>query len=288
MRNSSILGERRRIVASLGTRSNALALFFAGWVFLIVTAAVFAQNVAPYPPEATHIDSLNQPPSQQFILGTDHFGRDLFSRVVHGARLSLTVSVLSTAIAVLVGATIGLNAAFFGGRLETILMRIVDGMLSFPPILVAIFVIVLLGSSTPNLIFTIGVLYVPHLARVARSATLNVKHSEYVEAARAVGLSTRRIVLKTVLPNILSPVLVQAALMMGSAIIIESGLSFLGLGPPPPASSWGRMIQQSSRFIQTNPYAILWPSLVLSITVLAFNILGGSITEHFDPRRRSR
>lgn len=265
-----------------------LTWVFSAWLGLIFLMALLGPSMAPYPPEQTHVDHLNEAPSADFLLGTDHFGRDLFSRLLYGARLSLAVSVFATAIAVLAGTTIGLMAGYLGGKLESLLMRIVDGMLSFPPILVAIFAIVLLGASTMNLTFTIGVLYVPHVARVARSATLNVRHSEYVEAAHAVGLPTARIILRAVLPNMLSPVFVQAALVMGSAMIVESGLSFLGLGPPPPASSWGRMIQESSRFIQTNPFAILWPSFVLSMTVLSVNILGGFLTDFFDPRHRSR
>jgi peptide/nickel transport system permease protein len=169
---------------------------------------------------------------------------------------------------------------------ETAIMRAMDGLLCFPPILLGIFVVTFLGPSLRNLILVIGVLYVPRFTRVVHASTLAIRELEYVESARALGASAVRVVGGTILPNIVAPILVQASLATGHAILIESGLSFLGLGPPPPTPSWGRMVEQSGRFMQLSALPLLWPSAAISFTVLAFNLLGDGLRDLLDPRLR--
>lgn len=218
---------------------------------------------------------------------TDEFGRDLFARILYGARLTLIVSLGSVSIASLLGVVMGMSAAYFGRPTDTILMRLADAILSFPPILLAIFVISFWGSSVFNVIMVIGLLYTPRFQRIAYSATLAVQENDYILAARSIGSKPFRILRIGILPNILAPVLVQFSLAMGTAILLEAGLGFLGLGPPPDIPSWGRSIQQSSRFMGQHPWGVLWPSVVISMAVLAFNILGDALRDRLDPRLRS-
>ncbi len=227
-----------------------------------------------------------QGPSAAYLLGTDEFGRDILSRLAYGARITLIVAGASVLLAALGGTILGAVAAYAGRGLEAVVMRAMDGMLCFPPILLAIFVVTFLGPSLLNLILVIGVLYIPRFTRVVHSSTLAIRELEYVESARSLGASTSRIIARAILPNILAPILVQASLAAGHAILMESGLSFLGLGPPPPTPSWGRMVEQSGRFMQLSILPLLWPSAAISITVLAFNLLGDGLRDLLDPRLR--
>lgn len=229
-----------------------------------------------------------QPPSLSHLLGTDEFGRDILSRLAHGARITLIVAVASVILAAAGGTLFGTVAAYAGRGIESAVMRTVDGMLCFPPILLGIFVVTFLGPSIANLILVIGVLYIPRFTRVVHSSTLAIRELEYVESARALGASSARIIARAILPNILAPIFVQASLAAGHAILMESGLSFLGLGPPPPAPSWGRMVEQSGRYMQLSLLPIIWPSAAISVTVLAFNLLGDGLRDFLDPRLRNR
>ena len=228
-----------------------------------------------------------EPPSYTHLLGTDEFGRDILSRLVYGARITLVVAGASVLLAVAGGTLLGSVAAYAGRGVETVMMRTMDGMLCFPPILLGIFVVTFLGPSITNLILVIGVLYIPRFTRVVHSSTLAIRELEYVESARALGASAVRIIGRAILPNILAPIFVQASLAAGHAILMESGLSFLGLGPPPPAPSWGRMVEQSGRYMQLSLLPILWPSAAISLTVLAFNLLGDGLRDLLDPRLRT-
>jgi peptide/nickel transport system permease protein len=252
----------------------------------VAAAAVLAPVLARYDPDAIDPSTRVALPSARHLLGTDEFGRDIVSRLVYGARLSISVSLASVAIALGAGTLVGMAAAYFGGTLELILMRLVDGLLSFPPILLALFVITFLGPSLLNVILVIGLLYIPRFARVAHGATLSIREAEYIQAARAMGATHGRTLRRAILPNIAAPLFVQTSLGLGHAILLESGLSFLGLGAPPPASSWGRMIEQSSRFMGLSPWPVLWPSIVVSATVLALNLLGDVLRDVLDPRLR--
>ena len=222
------------------------------------------------------------------LLGTDEFGRDILSRLAYGARITLLVAAASVLLAAVGGTLLGSVAAYAGRGVETVIMRTMDGMLCFPPILLGIFVVTFLGPSIVNLILVIGVLYIPRFTRVVHSSTLAIRELEYVESARALGASAVRIIGRAILPNILAPIFVQASLAAGHAILMESGLSFLGLGPPPPTPSWGRMVEQSGRFMQLSLLPLLWPSAAISATVLAFNLLGDGLRDLLDPRLRNR
>ncbi|HET7037120.1 MAG TPA: ABC transporter permease [Thermomicrobiaceae bacterium] len=280
---------------SVGPRSwlrwfygNPRVLISGGFVLVLLFVAVTA-------PLLTHADPNTMQASQRFLspgstrafLGTDQFGRDVLARILYGARLSMAVSVLSVGIALVLGVLIGMVAAFFGFPLDVVLMRLVDAILSFPPILLAIFVVAFLGSSLTNVILVIGVLYVPQFARIAYSSTLSVKENDYILSARAIGSGTSRILLRGVLPNIMAPILVQISLSVGTAILLEAGLSFLGLGPPPNIPSWGRSIEEASRFMGQHPWGVIIPSIVISASVLAFNVLGDALRDRLDPRLRT-
>lgn len=268
-----VVADRRFVVSGLFL----LVLFFL---------AIFGPMVAPYPDDPVNATQQLKPPGGGYLLGTDEFGRDILTRIILGARLTMLVSLGSVAIAALAGTALGLVGGYFGGWIELMLMRAVDAMLSFPPFVLAIFVLTFLGPNLENLIVTIGILFIPRYARIAHVVTLAAKEKDYVEAARAIGARTWRIIVQAILPNVFAPLIVQVSLGLGTAILIESGLSFLGLGPPPPAASWGRSIQQSARFMQLNPHVVIWPSLALSATVLAFNMLGDSMRDSLDPRLR--
>ena len=255
-------------------------------VALLLAAAALGPALAPHDPNRLDPRAKAAPPSAAHWLGTDEFGRDLLSRLVHGARITLLVGLASVAVAAAGGTLLGSIAGYAGRGVEAAVMRTMDGLLCFPPILLGIFVVTFLGPSIVNLILVIGVLYVPRFTRVVHASTLAVRELEYVEAARALGASAIRVLGRAILPNIAAPILVQASLAAGHAILLESGLSFLGLGPPPPTPLWGRMVEQSGRFMQLGLLPLLWPSLAISSTVLAFNLLGDGLRDFLDPRLR--
>src|SRR5262245_6195014 len=255
-------------------------------VALVLVAAALGPSLVAHDPNRLNPRAEAQSPSAAHWLGTDEFGRDLVSRLVHGARITLLVGLASVAVAAAGGTLLGGVAGYAGRGVEAAVMRTMDGLLCFPPILLGIFVVTFLGPSIVNLILVIGVLYVPRFTRVVHASTLAVRELEYVESARALGASAIRVLGRAVLPNIAAPILVQASLAAGHAILLESGLSFLGLRPPPPAPSWGRMVEQSGRFMQLGVLPLLWPSLAISGTVLAFNLLGDGLRDLLDPRLR--
>ena len=253
----------------------------------LVLVASLAPVLMRHDPNSLNPRVKVQPPSQTYVLGTDEFGRDILSRLAYGARITLIVAFASVVLAAVGGTALGTVAAYAGHAIEMVIMRIMDGMLCFPPILLGIFVVTFLGPSLVNLILVIGVLYIPRFTRVVHSSTLAIRELEYVESARALGSSAIRIVAWAILPNILAPIMVQASLAAGHAILMESGLSFLGLGPPPPAPSWGRMVEQSGRYMQLSILPIIWPSAAISATVLGFNLLGDGLRDLLDPRLRN-
>jgi peptide/nickel transport system permease protein len=262
-------------------------LISGGFILLLCFAAIAAPILTNHDPSEIRADQRLKDPGESGLLGTDEFGRDLFARIIYGARLTLIVSFGSVTIAMLLGVVMGMASAYFGSPTDTVLMRLADAILSFPPILLAIFIVSFWGSSVANVIFVIGLLYTPRFQRIAYSATLSVQQNDYILASRAIGSSAARILRIGILPNILAPVIVQISLSMGTAILLESGLSFLGLGPPPDIPSWGRSIQQSSRFMSQHPWGVVWPAIVISAAVLAFNILGDALRDRLDPRLKS-
>jgi peptide/nickel transport system permease protein len=255
-------------------------------IFLLLLMAIFAPLLAPKDPLTINAQLRLQGPSSEALLGTDETGRDLLSRIIIGSRTSMSVALASVAIATLLGVSFGLVGGYFGGIWEFVTMRSVDVLLVFPPILLAISVVAFLGPSTRNLIIVIGLLYMTRFARIAFGSVVQVKNREYVEAGRVIGAGHFRILGRYILPNILAPIFVQVSLSLGFAILLESGLSFLGLGTPPPNPSWGNMIGAARGYMQQNAWFVFWPSLIISIAILSFNTLGDGLRDSLDPRLR--
>jgi len=256
-------------------------------LFLILLIAVFAPLVIPEQ-AATQMNMRARllPPSTEYWLGTDNLGRDLFARVILGTRLSILIAVTAVWTSLAIGLPIGVISGYFGGRIDNILMRLVDAFLSFPALLLALTISAVLGPSLPNTILAIGVAFTPFLARIIRGETLRVARLPYVEAARASGTTDLWMIVRHVLPNILPAVIVQTTISLAFAILAEAGLSFLGLGTQPPQASWGLMIQTSRDYLDVAPWTALVPGAAIGITVLALNVLGDDLRDAFDPRAR--
>jgi peptide/nickel transport system permease protein len=253
---------------------------------LIVLMAVLAPWIAPHDPYQMDTSIQLQGPSRTHPFGTDEYGRDLLSRVLFGARSSLVIAVASVALATALGMTLGVIGGYFGGIWEIVTMRTVDVLLTIPPILLAISVVAFLGPSRVNLIGVIAPLYSTRFARLSFASTLQRKEREFVVAARVIGARTPYIVRTAILPNILAPIFVQMSLSLGFAILLESGLSFLGLGTPPPEPTWGNLIGVGRGFMHQSAWYVLWPSLAISITFLCCNMLGDGLRDSLDPRLR--
>jgi peptide/nickel transport system permease protein len=255
-------------------------------LILILIVAAFAPLVSPYNP--VKIDPTNRlmGPSSEHLLGTDNLGRDILSRLIFGARSSITVAFGSAILAGVVGTAIGICGGYFSNWTELLTLRVVDVILSFPPIVLAILVVTLAGPGILTLIFVIAFLYVPSFARIAYGQTLTLKQMEYVEAVKALGGGHIRIMLRTLLPNMLGPLLVQFSLTVAIALLLEAGLSFLGLGVVPPTPSWGLMIRDARNYLLIEPGALFWPSAAITVTILAVNALSDVIGEAADPRLR--
>lgn len=261
-------------------------LFAGGIIILIAFLTVLAPYISPHDPTIVSGKARFAAPSVSYPLGADFLGRDILSNILYGARTSLAVGISSVTIALLVGTLLGLLAGYFRGWLESVIMRSVEVILCFPTILIATFMVGFMGSSMRNLILVISVIYTPRFARITYASTLSTRGNIYIESARAIGVHTGRILLRHILPNILAPIFVQFSLSLGQVILLESGLSFLGLGPPPPTPSWGRLIDQSRRFMHMSANGVIWPALAISISVLAFNLLGDALRDQLDPRLR--
>jgi len=253
---------------------------------VIVLAAVLAPRLAPYPVTEMHPLDRFAPPGGKYVLGTDFFGRDLLSRVLFGYRTSLLVAVLSVGFALVCGSALGVSAGYTGGALDTTLMRAMDILFAFPVLLLAITIVVVLGAGTLTTVLAIGVVYVPIFARIARAPTLVVREHAYVEAARALGQRPLRIVARHVLPNVSTPIFVQATINLATAILFESALSFLGLGTQPPYPSLGLMVSEGRNYIELSPWPTVFPGLAIVLAVLGFNLVGDALQEILDPRLR--
>lgn len=257
-------------------------------VLLLLLAAILAPVLAPYDPIDGNLANQLQPPSAEHLLGTDEQGRDVLSRIIYGSRLSLLVGCVSTGIALALGIVIGALSAYYGGWWDLITMRFIDIMLAFPTILLAIAITAVLGPSLTNAMVAVGIVNMPIFARLVRSSVLQIKESEYVEAARSVGMGNIRIIARHILPNSLAPLLVQSTLSFGTAILEAAGLSFLGLGAQPPAPEWGAMLSNSQNYMQIATWVVTFPGLAIIINVLGFNLLGDGLRDVLDPRLRNQ
>ena len=259
----------------------------AGFILLVVFMAVFAPLIAPYDPTQTMPADNLQAPSLSHPFGTDAVGRDVFSRIAHGARVSLLVGVTSVTLAVIVGTAAGAASAYFGGLFDLLFQRFIDALLALPLLIIALALVSALGRQSGFIMLAIAIGIFPNVSRVARSVTLTVKQEPYVDAAVSLGASQVRVMALHILPNIVPPLLVISTTLLGAAIVVESALGFLGLGTQPPAPSWGNMIGGSARFeLQSAPWLVWAPSLAISLTVLSFNLLGDALRDVLDPRLR--
>ncbi len=265
---------------------NRLALFGLCIVLLLIVVAAFAPALARYDPNAIDIKSALEPPSQNHILGTDSLGRDLLSRMVYGARISLIIGIIAVGISVLVGTSLGAIAGYFGGGIDAIVMRFVDMMLCLPTFFLILTVVALLEPNIINIMAIIGLTSWMGVARLVRAEALSLREREFVLAARATGASDFRIITKHILPNALGPVLVSATLGVGGAILVESSLSFLGIGVQPPTPSWGNILLDAKATLGVAWWLMLYPGLAILVTVLGFNLLGEGLRDVLDPRRR--
>lgn len=263
---------------------NGRIRFGAAVLGLLVLVALLAPLLVPYDPDLADSTKRLYGPGEAHLLGTDDLGRDVLSRLIMGSRLTLLVSVPAVALAAVIGVALGLVAGYRRGLAETLIMRACEVIMAFPPIALAIMAVGLLGSSILNLVLIIGILFAPTFIRVAHSATLVKSRDLYVEAAQALGSGAARIMLKEILPNIAAVIAVQFSISLGQAILLESSLSFLGLGPPPPDPSWGRMVGRARTFMVFQPWLVLWPSIAIALTIVAANQLGDGLRDAIDKR----
>ncbi len=260
----------------------------AGLVLIVLTAgaAIAAPVVAPYSPSKVDVNALLADPSAFHLLGTDQLGRDVFSRLIYGARISLIVGLISVVVAAGVGVPIGLVAGYAGGMTDSTLMRVMDGLIAFPPLVLALALIATLGSSLSNVMIALGVVAVPTYARISRAQVLALKSQDFVTAARLVGAHPLRIMLRHILPNALAPLVVVATFGFAGAIVAEASLSFLGLGVRPPTATWGNLLLDGFGFLRVKPLLSLAPGTAIFLLVLSFNFLGDALRDLLDPRLR--
>ena len=257
-------------------------------VLLFIFTAVFANFIAPMDPTATNAKASLAKPGSLYLLGADFMGRDMFSRIVHGARISLAVGAGATLLGGVLGVSIGLMSGYIGGWFDLATQRVMDIMQSLPLLVMALVMAASLGPSLENTIIAIAIPLVPSVARVVRSSTLSLREQPFVEAARAVGMGEARIAVRHVLPNTLAPLIVLATAQLGSAILTEASLSFLGLGIPEPYPSWGRMLSESAaEYVRTAPWLVIFPGVAISLTVFGTNLLGDALRDILDPRQRT-
>ncbi len=253
-------------------------------VVALVLIAVLAPTLAPFAPDAQDLRARLRPPSTAHPFGTDEFGRDILSRVLYGARISLFTGLVPVVSGLLVGTTIGLLGGYYRGWLDDVLMRVMDVLLAFPSLLLALAVVGTLGPGLVNAVVAVAIVAVPGYARLARSVVIAAREEEFVHAARSLGAHDLRLMVRHVLPSTIGPLTVQATLGIGFAILSMAGLSFLGLGVQPPTSDWGEMLSRGRRFLPGSSWLLLYPGAAISLTVLAFNLLGDGLRDAFDPR----
>lgn len=264
-------------------RRDVRAMLALAWLALLVIVAVAAPWLSPYSPTAQNVNDMLAVPSAAHWLGTDDLGRDILSRLIHGAPATIYASFLAVGIAILLGVPVGLVAGYFGGWIDDIISRTIDTLLSFPAIVLAIAVTGALGIGLTNGMIAVGIVFAPQLARLARARTLVVRHELYVDAARCFGASTRHILWRHILPNTVQPVIVQVTLLLAAALLAEASLSFLGLGVQPPHPSWGAMLARAYQAMDIAPEQMYPPGLAILFTALAFNALGESLRVALDP-----
>jgi ABC-type dipeptide/oligopeptide/nickel transport system permease subunit len=265
-------------------RRSLPALAPVAFVALLILIAVFAGQISPYDPDLPHLTQRLEGPSRAFLLGTDDLGRDVFSRLIFGARVSLLVAFVSTVITLTIGLPLGLYTGYRSNWITAVILRIVDAWLAFPPILLAMVVATVLGAGIVNISLSIALVFWPGLVRVTQASVLTQRQIQYVEAARSLGASTWYILFRSILPNVVATLAVQVALLAAGAILLEAGLTFLGLGIRPPTPSWGGMLQESKAYLRQDPWFGVFPGLLILMVVLGLNGVADTVARHFDRR----
>ena len=267
-------------------KKNKRAMLGLAFIVIIVLAALLADVIAPFGMTQQNLSNALQKPSLTHLMGTDDLGRDVFSRILYGSRVSLTIGLSAVAIALSVGGILGLIAGYYGGKFDSLIMRLSDILLSIPSTLLAIAIVASFGSSLTNLILAIGVSNIPIYARVVRSAVLSIREKQFLEASNALGVSDFKIIVRHIIPNILSPVIVQATMGVASAILSAAGLGFIGLGIEASVAEWGTMLSYGRQYIRTHAFLTIFPGLAIMLTILSFNLLGDGIRDALDPKLR--
>lgn len=270
-----------------GFKKSKVAVVGAVIVFLFILLAIFSPWIAPEGINDQELADRLLPPSSEYWFGTDDLGRDIFSRVIHGARISLTVGFFAVIGSAVVGSTLGIIAGYYGRWVDAIISRIFDIMLAFPSILLAIAVVSVLGPSLRNALIAIAIINVPNFGRLIRSKVLSIKEDEYITAAKGIGMKDARILFSHILPNSMAPVIVQGTLAVATAILEAAALGFLGLGAEAPAPEWGKMLADARKYLQTAPWTMIFPGLAIMLTVLGFNLMGDGLRDALDPKMKS-
>lgn len=268
-------------------KKNKAALFGLFVIIVLIIIAIIGPFITPYDPNDQVMADVNQTPSAAHWFGTDNLGRDIFSRVIVGTRVSLLVGVAAVAFSLIIGTVLGSIAGYFGGKLDAVIMRVMDMMLSIPSILLAITLMAALGKGIDKAIIAIGVVSIPEYARIIRSAILSAKENDYVAAARVIGNSNTRIIFSHILPNVVSSIVVRATLGISTAILDTAALGFLGLGVQPPTAEWGDMLGRVRSMVLVYPHMLIFPGLAITLAVLAFNLFGDGLRDALDPKSRS-
>ncbi len=266
---------------------NRMAILGLIILLLLLVMGIFADFIAPYDYAKQDLTNAFQHPNAQHLFGTDEFGRDIFSRIIYGARTSLLVGFVSVGIAVIVGGALGAVAGYYGKRVDNVIMRLMDILLAIPQTLLAIAIVAALGTGLVNLMIAVGISTVPTYARIVRASVLTIREEEYIEAAKASGTSNAKIIIKHILPNCIAPVIVQVTLGMAGAILTAAGMSFIGLGIQPPNAEWGNMLSTGRDYIRGYSYMTMFPGLAIVITVLSLNLLGDGLRDALDPKLRN-
>jgi peptide/nickel transport system permease protein len=268
-------------------KEKPLGAFGGLLVLVLMLCALLAHWIAPYPYDETNVRQRLKPPGAQFYLGTDNLGRDVFSRIIYGARISVTVGFGAVTLSILLATILGVTSGYFGGKIDVFVQRLVDAAMAFPTLVILLSIMAVLGPGLLNVILVLGIVPSFNRSRVIRSATLAAKENQYLEAARAVGASHLRIILRYILPNVMAPIIIVGTNALGAVILVEATLSFLGFGVPPPYPSWGEMLSGSGRsYMYKAPWMAIWPGVAISLAVFGFNMLGDALRDLLDPRLR--
>ncbi|MFB1082000.1 nickel transporter permease [Jeotgalibacillus sp. JSM ZJ347] len=267
-------------------KKNKAALIGGYLILLFIIVAIFGPMLLSKDPNETDIANKLAGPSAEFWFGTDNFGRDIFTRIIHGMSITLYVGFTSVVIGLVIGVPLGIISGYYGGRIDNLIMRIMDVLLAFPGILLALAIVSVLGGSLQNVIIAVGIFSIPAFARIVRGSTLSVKKLEYIDAVRALGATDFRIIFRHILPNVMSPIIVQATLRIATAVLTAAGLSFLGLGAQPPMPEWGAMLSEGRAYMYDAWHVAFFPGVMIVLVVLAFNIFGDGIRDALDPKMK--